>query len=115
MKKIIFTLLAMSLVAFFSVTQAQNLVVNGDLEAWTSDTEPTGWTKAESISKESTVLHGGSFAAKHTSGDGTLDFSQDVEALKPEQPTLFRIIIMITAIWPVAVSGLIGWMPTALI
>lgn len=82
MKKIIFTLLAMSLVAFFSVTQAQNLVVNGDLEAWTSDTEPTGWTKAESISKESTVLHGGSFAAKHTSGDGTLDFSQDVEGIE---------------------------------
>lgn len=81
MKKIIFTLLALSLVAFFSVTQAQNLVVNGDLETWTSDTEPAGWTKVESISKESTIVHGGSFAAKHTSNDGTTDFSQDVEGI----------------------------------
>ncbi|MBZ0241632.1 MAG: choice-of-anchor J domain-containing protein, partial [Bacteroidales bacterium] len=82
MKKIIFTLLAMSLVAFFSVAQAQNLVVNGDLESWTSDTEPTGWTKVENVSKESTVVHGGSFAAKHVSGESTLDFSQDVVGIE---------------------------------
>ncbi|MDA3941996.1 MAG: choice-of-anchor J domain-containing protein [Bacteroidetes bacterium] len=83
MKKIIFTLLSLSLVAFFSVTQAQNLVVNGDLESWSSDTAPDGWDKVESITKESTTIHGGSFAAKHTSGDGTLDFSQDVQGVVP--------------------------------
>ncbi|MCK9451899.1 MAG: choice-of-anchor J domain-containing protein [Bacteroidales bacterium] len=82
MKKIIFTLLTMSLVAFFTVAQAQNLVVNGDLETWSSDTSPTGWTKAESISKESTTIHGGSFAAKHTSGESTLKFSQDVTGIE---------------------------------
>ena len=82
MKKIIFTLLALSLVAFFSVAQAQNLVVNGDLESWSTDTEPTGWDKVESISKESTIVHSGSFAAKHTSNDGTTDFSQDVVGIE---------------------------------
>lgn len=83
MKKLIFTLLSLSLVAFFTVSQAQNLVVNGDLESWSSDTAPTGWTKAESISKESTIIHGGSFAAKHTSGESTLKFSQDVLGIIP--------------------------------
>lgn len=82
MKKIIFTLLALSLVAFFTVSQAQNLVVNGDLESWSSDTSPTGWTKAESITKESTMVHGGSFAAKQTSGESTLKFSQDVAGIE---------------------------------
>ncbi|MBG0781962.1 MAG: choice-of-anchor J domain-containing protein [Bacteroidales bacterium] len=83
MKKIIFTILSMAFVAFIIPLQAQNLVVNGDLEVWNSDTEPVGWDKAESITKESTNVHGGSFAARHTSGDGTLDFQQDIEGIVP--------------------------------
>lgn len=83
MKKLIFTILSLAFVAFLMPLQAQNLVVNGDLEAWNSDTEPSGWTKAESISKESTTIHGGSFSARHTSGDGTLDFQQDVDGIVP--------------------------------
>jgi len=83
MKHLIFTFLSVVLVAFFLPLQAQNIVVNGDLEVWNSDDEPAGWTKIESISKESTIVHGGSFAARHTSGDGTLDFQQDVEGIVP--------------------------------
>jgi hypothetical protein len=83
MKQIIFTFLTVVLVAFFLPLNAQNLVLNGDLEVWNSDTEPANWNKIESISKESTTVHGGSFAARHTSGDGTLDFQQDVEGIVP--------------------------------
>ncbi|HOI32519.1 MAG: choice-of-anchor J domain-containing protein [Bacteroidales bacterium] len=83
MKKIIFTILTFAFVAFFMPLQAQNLVVNGNLEAWNSDTEPTGWDKAESITKESGTVHSGSFSARHTSGDGTLDFQQDVDGILP--------------------------------
>ncbi|MFC0878643.1 carbohydrate binding domain-containing protein [Saccharicrinis sp. FJH2] len=58
---------------------AQNLLVNGDFESWVDDTHPTGWTKAENITKESVSenVHGGSFSAKH-SADGTKDLSQTI-------------------------------------
>lgn len=80
MKKIIFTLI-IALTIFVIKSNSQNLVVNGNLEAWDSDIAPTGWTLAENITKESTTIHGGSFSAKHTSADATKKLQQVVEGL----------------------------------
>lgn len=81
MIKSVFTFLLVTVFAFTLSVQGQNLVTNGDLETWSTDVLPDGWDKAESITKESTTIHGGTYAAKHTSGDGTLDFQQDVEGI----------------------------------
>ena len=66
---------------FGQVLIAQNLVVNGDLESWTGG-EPDGWQKIENITQESTVVHGGSYSAKHTSEQTTKDFSQDITGIQ---------------------------------
>lgn len=81
MNKSVFTFLLVTVFALTLSVQGQNLVENGNLETWSTDVLPDGWDKAESITKESTTIHGGSYAAKHTSGDGTLDFQQDVEGI----------------------------------
>lgn len=72
MKKNYFLLLL--LVASFGF--AQNLMTNGDLEAWDDATTPTDYSKAENIEQESTIVHGGTYSAKHTGG--TKDLAQQV-------------------------------------
>ncbi len=52
---------------------AQNLVTNGDLETWTSGV-PDNWDKAENITQETTIVHGGTSSAKHESASSTKDF-----------------------------------------
>ena len=47
---------------------AQNLMTNGDLEAWDNTTTPTGYTLVQNIEQESTIKHGGTYSAKHTGG-----------------------------------------------
>ena len=44
----------------------QEMMLNGGLENWTSNTNPTDWTTAQNITQESTEKHGGSFSAKQT-------------------------------------------------
>ena len=44
----------------------QELMLNGGLENWTSNTRPTDWTTYQNITQESTEKHGGSFSAKLT-------------------------------------------------
>ena len=66
---------------FSSVTQAQNLVVNGDLETWSGGT-PDGWAKAENIEQETTNIHGGSSSAKHISDETTKDLQQDIMGIQ---------------------------------
>ncbi len=58
----------------------QELLVNGDLEAWDDATTPTGWTKAEALDQESTDVHGGTYAAKRdgTVNSGTKDLAQSI-------------------------------------
>lgn len=80
MKKNYFFTIAAILFVVFSVN-AQNLVLNGDLEAWDDDNTPTSWTKIESITKEAVNIHGGSFSAAHMSNEGTTDFSQNVQGI----------------------------------
>ena len=44
----------------------QELMLNGGLENWTSNTHPTDWTTYQNITQESTEKHAGSFSAKQT-------------------------------------------------
>jgi hypothetical protein len=52
------------------------ILVNGDLEAWTDANTPTGWHKLESITQDADSVHGGTYSAKHVGG--TSDFGQYV-------------------------------------
>tara|TARA_R110001592_G_scaffold120499_7_gene324836 strand:+ start:1729 stop:2520 length:792 start_codon:yes stop_codon:yes gene_type:complete len=61
---------------FTLVSFGQEMMLNGGLENWDSDTAPTDWTKVEEITKESTEIHGGSFSAKHVGG--TKDLGQTI-------------------------------------
>ena len=55
---------------------SQNLMTNGDLEAWDDPTTPTAWDKAENVTQESTIVHGDTYSAKQTAG--TKDLMQNV-------------------------------------
>ncbi len=69
MKK--FTTLLMMFLMFIGMsTKAQEVLVNGGFELWGDDNSPTGWTKAENITKESGAdfIHGGTYSAKHEGG-----------------------------------------------
>ncbi|MFT4805831.1 MAG: hypothetical protein ACI83H_002890 [Glaciecola sp.] len=44
----------------------QEMMLNGGLENWTSNTDPTDWTTAQNITQESEEKHAGSFSAKQT-------------------------------------------------
>lgn len=80
-------LFTLSLILFIILASAgtgftQELMVNGDLEQWDSNTNPTGWTNAENISQGEETVHGGTYAAEHTSSsDGTKDFQQVVSGI----------------------------------
>lgn len=81
MKKLFTLLISSILLAGFTMAQT-NLVVNGDLTEWTDDNHPTGWYKAESITKEATVVHGETgFSAMQTSSGSKKIFSTKVEDL----------------------------------
>jgi hypothetical protein len=58
----------------------QQMMLNGGLENWTTDTNPTNWTTAQNITKELTEKHGGSFSAKQTKDDsgGYKKFIQNI-------------------------------------
>ena len=76
-KNYIFTLL-MTL-CLTSASFGQEMLLNGGLENWDTDTAPTDWTKVENITKESTETHGGSFSAMHLGG--TKDLGQTIEGV----------------------------------
>jgi hypothetical protein len=79
-KNYIFTLLIT-----FCLTGAsfgQEMLLNGGLENWDSDTAPTDWTKAEALTK-STDAHSGSFSAVRTGGSSTKDLSQTITGVIP--------------------------------
>lgn len=63
---------------------SQNLMVNGDLESWSGGT-PDGWEVIENITQETTTVHGGASAAKHTSASSTKDFRQTVSGVQGGQ------------------------------
>jgi len=57
----------------------QELMLNGGLENWTTDTEPTNWLKAEGVTK-STDANTGSFSAKQTKdgSGGRINLTQNI-------------------------------------
>lgn len=71
------------LIFFASITYGQNLLTNGDLESWDSDTKPTGWTKAENVTKDATEKHGGAFSALINEPSKTKDLAQTVSGIEP--------------------------------
>lgn len=82
MKKIYFLfVLAAFIMAPSSIINAQELVLNGDLELWDDAVTPTNWDKAESTSQETAEVHGGTYSAGHTSADGTQDLQQNVAGI----------------------------------
>jgi hypothetical protein len=58
----------------------QEMMLNGGLEDWTTDTNPTDWTTVQGITQESEEKHGGSFSAKQTKplATGYLKLIQDI-------------------------------------
>ena len=76
-----YSILIISFLLFSFIGFSQNLMMNGDLELWDSDTNPTSWDKAENVAKEATEVHGGSFSAAHMSADGTQDLQQNVSGI----------------------------------
>lgn len=78
MKKIYFLLFTL-LIASYSF--GQELLVNGTFEAWDDVNTPTGWTKVEAVDQESTEVHTGTYAAKHTGG--TSDLGQTITGITP--------------------------------
>lgn len=94
MRKLLLLLLIFT-TSIFGV-QSQNLLVNGDCESWVSSTEINGWTKAENIVQESTIVHGGSYSIKQ-SVTSTSDISQTIDVTPGVSYTI--------AIWYYVESG----------
>ncbi|GAB4329395.1 MAG: hypothetical protein Kow00127_21780 [Bacteroidales bacterium] len=85
MNRIITTLIL--IVLFWGFTpdlNSQNLVINGDLETWTGGT-PDGWSVVENITQETTIVHGGTSSARHTSASSTKDFRQEIGGIQEGQ------------------------------
>ncbi|MCD4665049.1 MAG: choice-of-anchor J domain-containing protein, partial [Bacteroidales bacterium] len=82
MKKLITTtVFTLALVLGFSfMVSAQNLVVNGDMESW-SGGSPDGWTIAENISQETTIVYEGSSSARHISDASTKKLQQNISGI----------------------------------
>jgi len=78
-KSTLISFVILFLFASFNVTVAQNLMTNGDLETWTDASTPADWDKAENVSQESGVIHGGTYSAKQQAG--TKDLMQDVAGI----------------------------------
>lgn len=78
MKKIYFLLFTLMIA---SLSFGQELLVNGTFEAWDDANTPTGWTHVESVDQESTEVHSGTYAVKHTGG--TRDLAQTITGITP--------------------------------
>ena len=74
----------------------QEMLVNGGLENWDSDTAPTDWTKAEVLTK-STDAHSGSFSAVREGGSGTKDLSQTITGITPGESYTLTAWYKVTA------------------
>ncbi len=72
-----FYFISLLLISYFGISQ--NLLLNGDFEAWDDANTPTDWTKVENIDQESTDIHGGMYSAKHTGG--TKDLGQTIAGI----------------------------------
>jgi hypothetical protein len=78
------------------VSYGQEMLLNGGLENWDSDTAPTDWTKAEVLTK-STDAHSGSFSAVRDGGSGTKDLSQTITGITPGESYTLTAWYKVTA------------------
>ena len=78
MKKIYILLFTLTLT---SMSFGQEIMLNGDFEAWDNATFPTSYSKAENTEQETVEFHGGAASAKHTGG--TKDIAQTVTGIVP--------------------------------
>jgi len=84
MKNLLFlTIICCPLFFFNTEINAQELVLNGNLESWDNATTPTSWTLCENISQESGTVHGGTYSARHTSDVATKKFQQNLTGVIP--------------------------------
>jgi len=93
-KNYILTSLLIILISGFSF--GQEMLLNGGLENWDSDTAPTDWTKAEVLTK-STDAHSGSFSAVRDGGSGTKDLSQTITGIIPGESYTLTAWYKVTA------------------
>ncbi len=93
-KNYLFTLLLVLCVT--SVSFGQEMLLNGGLENWDTDTAPTDWSKAEALTK-STDAHSGSFSAVRDGGSGTKDLSQTITGIIPGESYTFIAWYKVTA------------------
>ena len=61
------TLLFIAALFLFAGSYGQNLVKNGGFETWTDEAIPvlSDWDKAEEVTQETTIVHTGTYSAKH--------------------------------------------------
>ncbi|MCG8579044.1 MAG: carbohydrate binding domain-containing protein, partial [Bacteroidales bacterium] len=81
-------LVVLFLIVSLAGVNAQNLLINGGFENWDNSTTPSTWSKAESTTQESTIVHGGSYSAKHEGG--TKDIAQTI-AVEPGKMYEFSV------------------------
>jgi len=93
MKKItiLTTLIVVIMFGLSNIVAAQELVTNGDLEAWDNTTTPTSWDKAENITQETTIVHGDTYSAKQQAG--TSDLMQNVSGIVGGESYTIRLLL----------------------
>ncbi|MBT3174144.1 MAG: T9SS type A sorting domain-containing protein [Lentimicrobiaceae bacterium] len=57
---------------------AQNLMVNGDLESWDNSTTPTGWDVFDNVTQDDVVVFEGIYSAAQMSDNSSQKLRQDV-------------------------------------
>ena len=66
MKKFYSLFIVLALFGWTNSSYGQ-VVLNADMELWDDASTPTDWSLAQNISQESTIVHGGTYSAGHTS------------------------------------------------
>lgn len=64
------------------------LLVNGNFESWVDSTTPSGYNKAESTARESSIVHSGSHSCKVDASTGTRDILQTVSVRGGQRYTI---------------------------
>lgn len=77
MKKIYILSLTITLLTSISL-MGQNLVNNGDLEAWDNATTPTSWDVYDLVTQEATTVYEGTYSAAQMSESASQKLRQDV-------------------------------------
>lgn len=88
-------LLFILLFAFTQIGFGQEVLLNGDFEAWDDVNTPTSWTHVESITQEPTEIHGGTYSAKHLGG--TSDLGQTISGISAGADYTLKIWYKVTA------------------